>query len=366
LSRPTHKRPLPGTQAGRAKDSQAPIALIGPADDPRSLYHQMREFLAWLRARNFSERTIGNREVVLGYFIVWCDERGLTYPAEITLPVLERYQRHVFLHRKPNGEPLAVQSQIGRLVPIRAWFRWLTRQRRILSNPASELDLPRQEFRLPRAVLTAEEAERVLAVPDIDTDVGLRDRAILEMLYSTGMRRMEVINLACADLDAERGTAMIRQGKGRKDRMVPVGDRALAWVARYRDEVRPLWRLADDGGELFLTRHGERMGANRLTQMVRDHVKASGVAKAGSCHMFRHTCATLMLEGGADVRFIQTLLGHVSLDTTAIYTRVSIRLLKDIHTATHPARLTRRESQGDPADVRALLDALDAEASEEA
>jgi integrase/recombinase XerD len=307
---------------GRKKDDRAPLALIGPADDPASLYHQMREFLVWLRERNFSEHTIENRETYLGYFIAWCDERGLTRPTEITRPILERYQRHLYLHRKKNGEPLSVSSQTTRMVPIRAWFRWLIRARRILSNPAADLDLPRMEYRLPKAILSAEEAERILAVPDLATAAGLRDRAILEVLYSTGMRRGEVIGLKLGDLDAERGTVMIRQGKGHKDRMIPIGARALAWVARYRDEVRPSLRLAEDDGTLFLTQQGERMGTNRLTQMVRDTIRASGVEKQGSCHLFRHTCATLMLEGGADVRFIQALLGHAKLDTTTIYTQV--------------------------------------------
>jgi len=205
------------------------------------------------------------------------------------------------------------------------------------------------QYRLPKAILSAEEAERILAVPDLATAAGLRDRAILEVLYSTGMRRGEVIGLKLGDLDAERGTVMIRQGKGHKDRMIPIGARALAWVARYRDEVRPSLRLAEDDGTLFLTQQGERMGANRLTQMVRDTIRASGVEKQGSCHLFRHTCATLMLEGGADVRFIQALLGHAKLDTTTIYTQVSIRMLKDIHTATHPARLERTVSLATPA-----------------
>lgn len=319
----------------------------------------MRAYLAWLEERNFSVRTILDRRANIGGFVKWCDERGLSTPAEVTRPVLERYQRHLFLHRKADGQPLSMRNQAGRLVALRGWFRWLSRHRRILSNPAADLEMPRLEKRLPKAVLSAEEAERILAVPDLDTSLGIRDRAILEVLYSTGIRRLELTALNCADIDPGRGTLMVRQGKGKRDRVVPVGERALAWVARYLDEVRPDWRPADDDGTLFLTSSGERIGAGRLSQVVGRYVLASGVGKPGSCHLFRHTCATLMLEGGADVRFIQAQLGHALLDSTMLYTRVSIRLLKDIHTATHPARLTRLDSQG-----QALLAGL-AEPSED-
>jgi integrase/recombinase XerD len=121
---------------------------------------------------------------------------------------------------------------------VRSYFKWLTRSNVLLWNPASELDLPRQEKRLPKYVLTAEETDRVLAQPSVADPIGLRDRAILETLYSTGIRRMEVIHLLVYDLDAERGTLMVRQGKGKKDRMVPIGERAIAWIAKYVSGVR--------------------------------------------------------------------------------------------------------------------------------
>ena len=209
-----------------------------------------------------------------------------------------------------------------------------------LANPAADLDLPRAEKRLPRHVLTASEAERVLGLPDVEEVMGLRDRAILETLYSTGMRRMEIAHLKLYDLDQERGTVFIRQGKGKKDRMIPMGERAFSWVRRYLEEARPRLSLTPDDGLVFLTNVGLAFEPNRLTQLVRDYVDQADIGKTGSCHLFRHTCATLMLEGGADIRFIQQLLGHEKLETTQIYAQVSIRMLKEVHTRTHPARLT--------------------------
>ena len=153
--------------------------------------------------------------------------------------------------------------------------------------------------------------------------MGLRDRAILETLYSTGMRRLELIGLSCYDLDRERGTVMIRQGKGKKDRMIPIGERALAWIDQYLESARPDLVVGQDDGTLFLTNAGEAFTPDRLTQMVRDYVDAADIGKRGSCHLFRHTMATLMLENGADIRFIQAMLGHAELSTTQIYTQVS-------------------------------------------
>jgi integrase/recombinase XerD len=153
---------------------------------------------------------------------------------------------------------------------------------------------------------------------------------------------MEVIHLTVFDLDQERGTLMVRQGKGKKDRMVPIGERAIAWIARYLNEARPQLVMPPDPGTLFLTQEGEEISTHRLSQLVRDYVAEADLGKTGACHLFRHTCATLMLEGGADIRYIQEMLGHVELSTTQIYTQVSIRKLKAVHTLTHPgAKLER-------------------------
>jgi integrase/recombinase XerD len=217
----------------------------------------------------------------------------------------------------------------------------MTKQNYLLYNPASEIELPRLQHRLPKVILTAAEADQVLNQANVHDPLGVRDRAILEVFYSTGMRRMEIVNLKFFDVDFDRGTIMIRQGKGKKDRVIPVGERALKWIEKYQLEVRPtLVRMPDDG-TLFLTAEGEYFCRDRVTSMVGDYVEKANIGKNGACHMFRHTCATLMLEGGADIRFIQQMLGHAALSTTDIYTQVSIRKLKEIHTATHPAKLNK-------------------------
>jgi integrase/recombinase XerD len=307
-----------------------------------SLRHQSHQFIEWERMRNYSEGTLASRAKYLRYFIDWCEERGLTTPQEITRHIIERYQRHLYLHRKINGEPLSVPTQITRTTSLRVWFKWLTRSNQILHNPAADLELPKKEKTLPKHILTAAEAERVMNTPDMATALGIRDRAMLETLYSTGMRRKELCELKQSSIDRGRGTVMIRQGKGKKDRLIPIGTRALAWIQKYCDEVRPELVFGNNDDALFLTQQGQPLIPGQLTKLVKKYIDAAKINKTGSCHLFRHTMATLMLENGADVRFIQEMLGHTNLTSTQIYTKVSIVKLKEVHTLTHPARLKRK------------------------
>lgn len=346
------------------KRRQRAKVTVGAPNDPEGLYVWMRRYLEAMRVRNYSSYTVENREISLLQFFSWCEARSITRPQEVTKPILERYQRHLFHLRKRDGKPLSFRSQHSRLVPVRAYFKWLTRQNVLLWNPASELELPRLERRLPKHVLTESEAEQVLGVPDVSCAMGLRDRAILEVLYSTGIRRLEVVHLSVYDIDQERGTLIVRQGKGKKDRMVPIGERAMAWVGRYLEEVRPKLMMPPDDGTLFLDVTGEGLAPNRLSQWVHRYVDSAEIGKRGACHLFRHTMATLMLENGADVRYIQEMLGHAELSTTQIYTQVSIRRLKQVHTLTHPgASLSRlgeavveTNDEGDDVPVNASTD----------
>jgi integrase/recombinase XerD len=302
-----------------------------------------------MRVKNYAERTVEDRHKHLSRFIDWCEERGVSRAVEVSRPVLEGFARYLYHYRRADGQPLSFQGQHVRLVPVRAFFRFLTKQHFLVFNPASELELPRLGHRLPKHVLSAKEAEAVLAAVDVEEPLGVRDRAILEVFYSTGMRRCELIRLALYDLDAERGVVMVRQGKGRKDRVIPIGERAVLWTEKYLSELRPELVVPPDDGTLFLTHLGQPFSSNRLTQLVAKYVEAAQIGKHGSCHLFRHTMATLMLEGGADIRFIQQMLGHATIATTQVYTQVSIRQLKAIHTATHPSSTLKaadREPEG--------------------
>jgi integrase/recombinase XerD len=268
--------------------------------------------------------------------VAWAAPRGITRPAEITLPVLERYREALFQRGSRSAQAQA-------LAALKQWLGWAARMRHVASNPATELTLPRPGRRLPASVLTHEEAERVLARPDTSTPTGLRDRAILEVLYSCGIRRGELVALRLCDVDTSSLCLRIRHGKGDKERIVPIGRRALGWVDLYLCHARPRLAKLPDGGVLFLTRRGGALRANRLTERMRGYVVAAGISKGGACHVFRHTAATLMLEGGADIRAVQEILGHAELSTTQIYTHVSIRRLREVHARTHPAEAAQRE-----------------------
>ena len=318
-------------------------APVGDFNDPQGMAVMLARFFDWMRVKNYSEETIVLRQCVLYRFVRWAEERGVMRPNEVTKPILERYQRYLFHFRKPNGDPISFRTQHGNLSPIRAWFKWLARNNHILYNPASELELPKLGHRLPKHVLTANEAEQIVAIADVNTNIGLRDRAILETLYSTGIRRKEVCNLRLFDVDYDRGTIMVRQGKGLKDRMVPIGERAITWIERYVNEVRPILESGEDNDNtLFLTDLGKPFTPDQMTATVRDYVKSANVGKPGACHLWRHTAATVMHDNGADIRFIQVFLGHARLTTTEIYTQVSIRQLKAIHSACHPSSKVKR------------------------
>jgi integrase/recombinase XerD len=164
----------------------------------------------------------------------------------------------------------------------------------------------------------------------------------LEVFYSSAIRRMELIALRVCDIDHGRGTLFVRLGKGGRDRHVPIGERALSWVRRYCDEARPHFALTPDGGTLFLNAQGAPLGPDALSRHVTAYVRSGAPHKRGSCHLFRHSCATLLLDAGADVRYVAEMLGHQKLETTMIYTRVSLAKLSAVHAACHPAENHRR------------------------
>ena len=313
-----------------------------------SLAALVPDHLNALRARSYAPSTVDARRRHLADFTTWLEDRGITWPGQVTLSVIERYQLHLFERRKPDGAPLGWGSQAQRLLAVKGLFKWLARQHHLATNPAAEVELPRLPKRLPRTVLTAREAELVLEVPDLAHPLGVRDRAILELLYSTGIRRAECAGLQLTDIDLARLVVLIREGKGGRDRFVPLGERAALWLDRYLREVRPRYVTPPDEGWLLLTKRGRQLTPKRLGSLVSGYVAEAGIGKQGSCHLFRHTMATLMLEGGADVRHIQEILGHAELSTTALYTHLSIGQLQDVHRRTHPARLTRKTDTDEP------------------
>jgi integrase/recombinase XerD len=334
--------------------------------DPTTLRGLKEAFFEWMKLTHFSPHTLRTRGNALDFFLRWGEERGLTRPAEINRAILERYRRFTYEFRQSNGKPLGLKTQIGRIIAVRTFFKWMARHHHILYNPAAELETPRGEKRLP-TVLTIANVETIINQTDVNDTLGLRDRAILETLYSTGIRRSELASLKVYDVELDKGIVRVNLGKGRKDRYVPIGDRAMTWIDKYLLEVRPRLVQEPDDGTLFLTADGTPL--THLSDLAHSYVKRANIGKTGSCHLFRHAMATHMLERGADLRIIQIILGHESIESTTIYTHVAIDQLKAVHTKTHPARLTRTSNPvaDKRCDARSeLINALTVESEEDA
>ncbi len=265
--------------------------------------------------------------------------REIRSPNKVTLSLLERYRSQVVgLKNKYNGKELSNNNKHKRLALVKDYFGWLARKRVLLVNPTLDLEIPKYVKRnIPHNVLSVEEAEKTLSVPDVTTAFGLRDRAMLETVYSTGIRRMELGNLYVSDIDFLGKTLLVREGKGRKTRLIPISERALIWVRRYLERSRVVLSRDADEPHLFLSKNGKKMNLVYITRQFRCYHDTADVKKRQSVHIFRHTTATGMLDNGADIRHVQEMLGHADLSTTQIYTHVSIRKLKEVYDKTHPS-----------------------------
>jgi integrase/recombinase XerD len=288
--------------------------------------------------RNCSERTIDHWKFVLHRFVDWCHERSIESLSDVTPQLMAAYRRHLFYYRNPKtGLPLKFDTQAHYLTPIRRWFGWFKTQGWISVDPTRELELPKSEYRLPTSVLTVEQVELLLNQTDVKTPMGIRDRAMLETFYSCGIRCGELVNLDLYDVNVLREILVVRCGKGKKDRIVPIGRRAIDWIEKWVHDVRPDLISDLTGQSLFISSRGNRLQHNYVSNRVRDYLTAAGVEFKGACHLLRHTAATLMMENGADLRSLQEYLGHARLNTTQIYTHVSIQRLQEVHRKTHPA-----------------------------
>lgn len=286
---------------------------------------------------NYSPRSLAADQWSIRGFLSWCQERDLVNASQITKPILESYQRYLFRYRMENDKPLSVTTQRKRLSVLQRFFAWLTKRNYILANPASELELPRKLSRLLPKALSRAQVEELLTLPDVRDALGVRDRAILEILYATGIRRRELVQLDLEDVDPERKVLRVRFGKGGKHRLVPMGERAFYWLNRSLEECRPRLEVDLNERALFLTGFGGRFNVSYLGNWVRRLMDKIEIPKGGSCHLLRHSCATHMLENGADIRLIGQLLGHARLETTQIYTEVDIKHLREVHARTHPS-----------------------------
>jgi integrase/recombinase XerD len=292
-----------------------------------------------LQTRRWSLTAQNHARLVLPALFLHLREDGVHDPRRATEEHLVRFARRLATKGLDGTKALGLYSQAAYLGAVKRFFAFLAKRGLILVDPTREIPLPKMD-RLPRMVLTEAQARRLMAAPFPGSLVGLRDRALLETLYGTAIRAGECRRLDLSDLDLGQGLLLVRDGKGRKDRVVPVTGRAVLAVDVYLREARPDLVKNPREAALFLTRFGTRVGKSMLDVIVRKHGQAARIPRPISPHVLRHSCATHILKGGADVRHIQELLGHKSLQSTQLYTRVGVEDLREVLSRAHPRERT--------------------------
>lgn len=290
-------------------------------------------------ARGMSPNTIKLKKQSLERFSAWCLTQQLRKPQEVNLEVMEGFRQYLHHYKKKrDGKPLSINTQYKFLTDLKLFLRRLYRRRVITNTEFEEFELPKCQKGLPRVVLSPEEVERIFVLPSLRCDlIGIRDRAILELYYASAIRRSELVRIKTGHIELAKRILQIVEGKGLRDRRLPIAKRACMRVESYLAQVRPKFLSVDSGDALFLSSKGMPMHADQVGHMVGKYVRRAGIDKPGSCHLFRHAAATSMLDAGADIRHVQKMLGHASISTTQIYTHVAIKQLERVYNRTHPA-----------------------------
>lgn len=305
-----------------------------------------------LEKLHYSPATLRGVRRYLEGFARWLESARIDDLRDVTLQNLLDYHEALRARRKPSGEPNSANYVNIQLWQVAAMFRLLHQRGKLLTDPSRQLPPLRKPRRLPKAVITGDQANQLLRQPDTKTLWGFRDRAILELLYSSGLRGLEVVRLTIHDIDWKERTVRIVQGKGRKDRLAPVGRVALEYLREYMARIRPVMLTRYEGRDgrpiltgvldlLFFSRIRTPMTRQYLRKLILRYTKKAGLAVRVGTHSLRHACATEMLKGGANVRHVQELLGHAHLSTTQVYTHVLPYDLKRVHARTAPSERRR-------------------------
>ena len=294
------------------------------------------KYLAELKTLNRSPITIQKTKYNLLTLAKFLDEEKVYGVEQLRRETLEEYQQDLSFRLTAKGTLLAIRTQEKHLCCAKGFTKFLYENDFLVSDPGAKIKLPKQPKRLPKVILNNNEIKRMFKSSQKQSNQGYRDRITIEMLYDTGIRCAELTKIKTYDLDLENGYIHIR-GKGNKDRVVPLSKRVCRLVRDYLLIVRPAFVQGKDEGFFILNRFGGKMSTNGIYFTVKRCAKGAGIKKNVSPHTFRHTCATHMLQNGAPIRHIQELLGHESLESTMIYTKVTINDLKAIHAKYHPS-----------------------------
>jgi integrase/recombinase XerC len=287
----------------------------------------LQSFDADLRRRGAAEKTRRAYGIDTGQFALWASKRGLD-PAEVSVKALRRYAAALSQHGA------AATTVARKLASLRALYRLLREHGAVDQNPADLLSAPKRPQRLPKVLKPSEVSALLDRIP-ATTPLEQRDRALFELAYASGLRSEELVTLDLDSIDFDDEHVRV-EGKGSKTRVVPAGEHALAAVARYVERARPALAAGDGESALFLSKSGRRLSSSDVRRRLRVWARHAALSGGVSPHWLRHSFATHLLEGGADLRAIQEMLGHSSLSTTQVYTRVESQRLRTAYARSHP------------------------------
>ena len=292
-------------------------------------------YLEDLERRNYSKATIKGYRHSIKNFIRYLSIRDLSLHDTELKDILDY---HTEVKQKTNkiGKPVSINYKTSLMRDLRLFFRYLKRKRLILIDPTEGLPQMKTQKVLPKGVMSKDEIDLLLAAPKVNTLYGFRDRTIMEVAYSTGLRTAECARLTIHDIDFKEGILRVNQGKGKKDRVVPIGEVAMNHVKEYLEKIRPKLNRKNNPYALFLAASGEPLNRNRVSAVVSKYLKKLKMRPELSFYAFRRTCGTEMLRGGSSIRYVQEMLGHEHINTTELYVKVLPMELKEIHDKAHP------------------------------
>ncbi|KGJ88610.1 tyrosine-type recombinase/integrase [Colwellia psychrerythraea] len=303
----------------------------------KRIWRCVQYYLELCLAKSQGSDTVRNKRGGLKKFFLWCLDRNITLIDQIDLDLMDDYANYLNSYRKAlDNDPLSPAQKRNLLTYVKTFVKYMHRKGLLAKNTLADIELPSKGHQIPKALYSVEEIEIILEQPLLFGIKGLRDRAILETFFATGIRRGELVKLNGDDIDFT-GKMVRVHGKGKKERLVPISQRGCEWLAFYIGKIRPMFAFIGSGKALFLANNGKRYVPGKLSDMASQYVKIAGFDRTGACHLFRHNTATTMLDNGADLRHIQEMLGHASILTTQLYTHVSRKKLSEVYEATHPS-----------------------------
>jgi integrase/recombinase XerD len=302
------------------------------------------KYLEHLQNNRYSTCTVKNEDYALRDLEKFLTHQDIDRIADVTMEIIGQYNQHIRNHKdEKTGKPYNISTITGKLQPVKYFFSWLTKNMVILYDPAKDMEIPPMKKGLPRTILSEEEIAKFIELPDTGTPIGYRDRTIFELFYATGMRNTELKTLKIQDIDLEARTIHIKEGKGNKERIIPLTPLAFNYLKEYLEKVRLLFLKDKENQEfVFLNLSANSFNRQGICEIFEKYRKAGNIAKPVSSHIFRHSIATHLLENGMDIRYIQELLGHGSLQTTQLYSKVTLKGLRKHYNKHHPKEKRQR------------------------